>query len=62
MDCAVRALVVSGVVELAVLVLPVAATDVEPVVSGVVEELFGFVVLAVELSGVVAGGVEELLA
>jgi len=34
-----------------------------PVVSGVVVvELLGVVVLAVERSGVVAGGVEELLA
>ena len=39
-----------------------AATEVEPVVSGVVEELLGAVVLAVEESGVVAGGVDELLA
>lgn len=53
---------VSGVVELEELVLPVAATEVEPVVSGVVDAVLGVVVLAAEVSGVVAGGVEELLA
>lgn len=62
MDCAARAPVVSGVVELVVLVLPVAATEVEPVVSGAVAELVGVVVLADEESGVVVGGVDELLA
>ena len=64
MVCAARAPVVSGVVELEVLVLLVAAMEVEPVVSGlvVVEELLGVDVLAVEESGVVAGGVDELLA
>lgn len=54
---------VSQVGELEVRVLPVVATEEEPVLSGeVVEDVVGVVELVVEASGVVAGGVEELLA